>query len=169
MGHGQLPDCNTYSDSYPSPALLPCSRQALVYDALAGDGLPLPPGPGQAPSGALTAPDAPAPEAPAPAAAPRLALTPAELEVLRSGRNAAVGSGSVPQGMSAGEYKKATAVEVLVAHLYLTDPPRCEALVTAALAAGLGLGPGGPGPAAAAAEAPTSADTATGPRASSDA
>lgn len=45
-----------------------------------------------------------------------LVLTSAELEVLRWGRNAAVNSGS--RDMSAREYKKATAVEVLVRQVW---------------------------------------------------
>ncbi|EFJ39802.1 hypothetical protein VOLCADRAFT_121780 [Volvox carteri f. nagariensis] len=57
-------------------------------------------------------------------------LTAEELDVLRWGRNAAVSS--IPRDVPVGVYKKATAVEVLVAHLYLTDPNRCAALIAAA-------------------------------------
>ncbi|KAG2427522.1 hypothetical protein HYH02_014568 [Chlamydomonas schloesseri] len=62
-----------------------------------------------------------------------LVLTAAEADVLRWGRNAAVGS--IPKSVTAGDYKKATAVEVLVAHLYLTAPERCAQLVRAAVSA----------------------------------
>ncbi|GLI65091.1 hypothetical protein VaNZ11_008528, partial [Volvox africanus] len=64
-----------------------------------------------------------------------LVLTAEELDVLRWGRNAGVSS--VPKDVPVGVYKKATAVEVLVAHLYLVNPDRCAALITAVLIAQL--------------------------------
>ncbi|GFR45784.1 hypothetical protein Agub_g7238 [Astrephomene gubernaculifera] len=73
--------------------------------------------------------------APAAAAACPLVLTAEEMEVLRWGRNAGVSS--VPRNVSVGLYKKATAVEVLVAHMYLTAPQRCAQLIAAAVAAPL--------------------------------
>ncbi|GLC39026.1 hypothetical protein PLESTB_001284800 [Pleodorina starrii] len=71
----------------------------------------------------------------------RLVLSGEEADVLRWGRNAAVSS--VPRDVPVGVYKKATAVEVLVAHMYLTNPDRCAALITAAVSAPL---PGPPAP-----------------------
>lgn len=59
-----------------------------------------------------------------------LVLSGQEQDVLRWGRNAAV---NIPRHLPAMVYKKATAVEVLVAYLYLTAPSRCAALVAAAV------------------------------------
>ncbi|KXZ46632.1 hypothetical protein GPECTOR_42g843 [Gonium pectorale] len=68
---------------------------------------------------------------PAQAEAGVLATTAEEIDVLRWGRNAAVSS--VPRNVPVLTYKKATAVEVLVAHLYLTAPDRCAQLIEAAV------------------------------------
>ncbi|PNW76962.1 hypothetical protein CHLRE_11g482841v5 [Chlamydomonas reinhardtii] len=85
------------------------------------------------PAGAAAIAAAAATDASGAAASQLLVLTPAEADVLRWGRNAAVGS--IPKSVSAGTYKKATAVEVLVAHLYLTAPQRCAQLIQAAVSA----------------------------------
>ncbi|KAG2427056.1 hypothetical protein HXX76_012572 [Chlamydomonas incerta] len=88
------------------------------------------PVPAEAPAAAGTAAGAAA-HASVAASSQLLSLTAAESDVLRWGRNAAVGS--IPKSVSAGTYKKATAVEVLVAHLYLTAPERCAQLIQAAV------------------------------------
>lgn len=60
-------------------------------------------------------------------------VTTEEADVLRWGRNAAA---SIPKHLDALTYKKATAVEVLVAYLYLTNRRRCSDLVQQLLAGG---------------------------------
>lgn len=96
---------------------------AAVHDILTGG---FPPGGGATAtvgdsSGEGPSPSAP-PSAPASESPSALPLTPDELRVLRWAANSATVSG--PSHASRLQYKKATAVEVLVAHLYLTDPPR---------------------------------------------
>ncbi|GBF99589.1 hypothetical protein Rsub_12214 [Raphidocelis subcapitata] len=62
------------------------------------------------------------------------ALTEAEARVLRWGANSA--TVAAPRHATRSQYKRATGFEVLVAHLYLTDPPRLEALASQLLAPG---------------------------------
>ncbi|PNH08485.1 hypothetical protein TSOC_004959 [Tetrabaena socialis] len=99
--------------------------QARVHDALL-QGTLLPPTP------SLGSPSALGVAAPPAAAAAAPLVTPEELDVMRWGRNASV---SVPKQQSALTYKKATALEVLVAYMYLTAPDRCERLITTAITA----------------------------------
>ncbi|GFH15471.1 uncharacterized protein HaLaN_11706 [Haematococcus lacustris] len=54
-------------------------------------------------------------------------LSEEEVDILRWARNSQ--ALNPPKGCDLRAYKKATALEVLVAHLYLTDPTRCLALV----------------------------------------
>lgn len=54
-------------------------------------------------------------------------LTPEERDVLRWAKNSS--TVNTPRGMDSLQYKKATAVEVLVGILYLTDRYRCTALM----------------------------------------
>ncbi|KAL6751671.1 hypothetical protein V8C86DRAFT_2774487 [Haematococcus lacustris] len=54
-------------------------------------------------------------------------LSEEEVDILRWARNSR--ALNPPKGCDLRAYKKATALEVLVAHLYLTDPTRCLALV----------------------------------------
>jgi len=78
------------------------------------------------------APPGTAPPSVAPSARPlAFSLTPDERDVLKWGTNAH--GLNPPKAVDARVYKKATALEVLVAHLYLTDPARCIELVQALL------------------------------------
>jgi len=53
-------------------------------------------------------------------------LTPAELEIVRLGRNATFRR---PKRIDAETYQKATSLEALLGYLYLTDHPRLEELL----------------------------------------
>ncbi len=52
-------------------------------------------------------------------------LTPAELEILRQGRNAVQRR---PRRLNPVTYQQATSFEALIGYLYLTDPPRLDQL-----------------------------------------